>query len=317
MKNTNILDKRKIAEAANIIKNDGLVAFPTETVYGLGANALSDEACSNIFRIKERPINNPLIVHVASVEQAMEIAEFNEDAIKLTKFWAGPLTLVLPQKISKIHISKLVTAGLNTIAIRIPAHPVALKLLALSVCPIAAPSANKSGMLSSTTAHHVRQNFGDAVFTLDSNQKTTYGLESTIIDLSSNEPVVLRLGFITPDILSHFLKKEVKIALKTSKIKAPGMLLKHYAPKSSLRLNATALAQTEVGLNFGDSKLTSEGSINLSLRGELTEAAANLYEYLHILDDYAQANNLSIAVAPIQEEGVGFAINDRLKRAAE
>lgn len=306
-----------LKKAASIIKNGGLVAFPTETVYGLGADACSQEACLKIFEAKGRQSNNPLIVHVASVQDAKDIVHFNDDAEKLASLWPGPLTLVLPKKDNSM-LAECVTAGLNTVAIRIPADPIALSLIRDSGCPIAAPSANKSGSLSSTNYEHVRKNFGNEIFILTSNGNVTYGLESTIIDLTSSNATILRFGFITSDVLEKLLGKKVEIASKLSEIKAPGMLLKHYAPKTKLRLNADALQTSEVGLNFGNSQLNSVGSMNLSYNADIIEAAANLFDYLHILDEFCQKNNInSIAVADIPNIGIGLAINDRLSRAAE
>ncbi len=306
-----------IKKAANIIKNSDLVAFPTETVYGLGADACSQEACLKIFEAKGRPANNPLIVHVASVQEAKDIVHFNDDAENLASLWPGPLTLVLPKKDNAI-LAECVTAGLNTVAIRIPADPIALNLIRESGCPIAAPSANKSGTLSSTSYEHVKKNFGDEIFILASNGNATYGLESTIIDLTSLKPTILRFGFITPSVLEKVLGREVFIASKLSEIKAPGMLLKHYAPKTQVRLNADVLRNSEVGLNFGKSQLNAGGSMNLSDSKDMIEAAANLFDYLHNLDEFCQKNNLNtIAVASIPNTGIGLAINDRLSRAAE
>lgn len=307
-----------LKKAASIIKNSDLVAFPTETVYGLGADACSQEACLKIFEAKGRPANNPLIVHVASVQEAKDIVHFNDDAEKLANLWPGPLTLVLPKKDNAI-LAQCVTAGLNSVAIRIPADPIALNLIRESGCPIAAPSANKSGTLSSTSYEHVRKNFGDEIFILPSNGNATYGLESTIIDLTSPKPTILRFGFITPAVLEKVLGREVFIASKLSEIKAPGMLLKHYAPKTKVRLNADgALRSSEVGLNFGKSKLNGLGSLNLSDGADMIEAAANLFDYLHNLDEFCQKNNINtIAVAPIPNTGIGLAMNDRLSRAAE
>jgi L-threonylcarbamoyladenylate synthase len=306
-----------IKKAASIIKNSDLVAFPTETVYGLGADAYSQEACLKIFEAKGRPANNPLIVHVASVQEAKDIVHFNDDAENLASLWPGPLTLVLPKKDNAI-LAECVTAGLNTVAIRIPADPIALNLIRESGCPIAAPSANKSGTLSSTSYEHVRKNFGDEIFILGSNGNATYGLESTIIDLTSPKPTILRFGFITPSVLEKVLGREVFIASKLSEIKAPGMLLKHYAPKTKIRLNADVLRNSEVGLNFGKSQLNAGGSMNLSDSKDMIEAAANLFDYLHNLDEFCQKNNINtIAVASIPNTGIGLAINDRLSRAAE
>ena len=306
-----------INKAAQIIKQGGLVAFPTETVYGLGADASNQQACLNIFHTKGRPSNNPLIVHVDSIEKAKELVEFNDDAIKLVEFWPGPLTMVLPKK-AGAGLADCVTAGLPTVAIRIPADKTAMELINSSGCPIAAPSANKSGRLSTTTYQHVKESFGDDIFILQSYNKTSYGLESTIIDLSTSTPTILRYGFITPDAIKNVLKKEIAIASTLSEIKAPGMLHKHYAPRTKLRLDAINLRDGEVGLNFANSELNTNGSMNLSKNGDLIEAAANLFDYLHQLDKFALEHNFTtIAVAKIPDTGVGLAINDRLRRAAE
>ena len=270
-----------IKQAVKIIKAGGLVAFPTETVYGLGADAFNQQACLNIFRTKGRPGNNPLIVHIASLKQAEQIADFNDDALKLAEFWPGPLSLVLPKK-ENSQLAASVSAGLETIAVRIPSDKMALKLIEASGHPIAAPSANKSGRLSSTTYEHVKNNFGNEVFVLNSNQGSSYGLESTIVDLTTTVPTILRYGFITPGAMESTLGKKVVIASRLSKIKAPGMLHQHYAPHVKLRINAGTLEEGEVGLNFADSKLDAPGSLNLSSSGDLSEAAANLFDYLPV-----------------------------------
>ncbi|MDP5110674.1 MAG: L-threonylcarbamoyladenylate synthase [Rickettsiaceae bacterium] len=304
-------------EAATIIKNGGVVAFPTETVYGIGADATSQSACLSIYKAKERPGHNPLIVHVNSIEQVKVYAEFNNNAQKLSKFWPGPLTMVL-KKVQNSGLADCVTAGLDTVAIRIPAYTIAKNLIKQSECPIAAPSANKSGRLSPTSYDHVYDDFRDSIAIIKDKRSSTYGLESTIIDLSTDTPTILRLGFITPEILEESLGEKVKIASKLSKVKAPGMLLKHYAPRTKLRLNASTLLEGEIGLNFAGSSLVSEASLNLSISGDLAEAAANLFNYLHQLDKYAVKHKIkSIAVAPIPNKSIGLAINDRLSRAAE
>ena len=306
-----------IKQAAAIIQNGGIVAFPTETVYGIGADATSQSACLGIYKAKGRPSHNPLIVHVNSIEQVKIYAEFNDNAQKLSKFWPGPLTMVL-KKAQNSGLADCVTAGLDTVAIRIPAHTIAKDLIKQSECPIAAPSANKSGRLSPTNYDHVYDDFKDSIAIIKDKNSSTYGLESTIIDLSTDIPTILRLGFITPAMIEESLGKHVKIASKSSKVKAPGMLLKHYAPRTKLRLNANALLAGEIGLNFAKSSLVSEASLNLSISGSLVEAAANLFNYLHQLDKYAIKHKIkSIAVAPIPNKAIGLAINDRLSRAAE
>ena len=305
-----------IAEAVKLIQAGELVAFPTETVYGLGANAFNEEACLKIYQAKGRPSNNPLIVHVASLEQAEELAIFNKEAYLLSKLWPGPLTMVLPRRNSS-RLAECVTAGLSTVAIRVPAHRVARDLIIQSGVPIAAPSANKSGYLSPTSHRHVKAGFkSESVFVIDSETTTKYGLESTIIDLSTSVPTILRFGFITPQIIEQIIDRQVEIATKSSAIKAPGMMYTHYAPKTPIRINAISLEEGEIGLNFGGSKLNSKGSLNLSPTGDLAIASANLFSYLHTLDDYARVNSLQrIAIAPIPNESIGLAINDRLIRA--
>jgi len=305
-----------ITEAVKLILAGELVAFPTETVYGLGANAFNQDAFIKIYQAKGRPSNNPLIVHVASLEQAEELAIFNKEAYLLSKLWPGPLTMVLPRRNSS-RLAECVTAGLPTVAIRVPAHRVAYDLITQSKVPIAAPSANKSGYLSPTSHRHVKAGFkSENVFIIDSETTTKYGLESTIIDLSTSMPAVLRFGFITPQVIEQIIDKHVEIAMKSSTIKAPGMMYAHYAPKTPIRINAISLEEGEVGLNFGDSKLNAKGSLNLSPSGDLAIAAANLFDYLHRLDDYARANLLQrITIAPIPNESIGLAINDRLIRA--
>ncbi|CAF3793973.1 unnamed protein product [Rotaria magnacalcarata] len=309
-------DMEIIAKAAKIINAGGLVSFPTETVYGLGANAFSQEACLKIYEAKGRPSNNPLIVHVTGLEQAEELAIFNKDAYLLNKLWPGPLTMVLPKK-NNSKLAACVTAGLDTVAIRVPAHKVAKDLILQSGVPIAAPSANKSGYLSATSHEHVKDSFkNDEIFIIESESKTLYGLESTIIDLSTSVPTILRFGFVTKQVIEQIISKEVAIATKSSAIKAPGMMHLHYAPTTPIRINAKSLEEGEVGLNFGNSQLDNKGSLNLSHEGNLIDAAANLFSYLHILDNYAKKNSIKkIAVAPIPNESIGLAINDRLTRA--
>lgn len=309
--------KDQIKQAAKLLKEGQLVIFPTETVYGIGADATNQEACLKIFRAKSRPSNNPLIVHVASIEAAKELAIFNEDANKLATLWPGPISLVLPSaKNSKIAPS--VQAGLSSIAIRVPMHKIAQTLLSESSVPIAAPSANISGKLTSTTQKQVAEYFADSeICILSDDMPCEVGLESTIIDLSTEQPTILRHGFFTQEFLSSYLNKEVAIAHAGSKVKAPGMLLRHYSPKCAIRLNASNIEQGELGLNYGDSQLESAFSLNLSVSGNLQEAASNLFHFLYLLDNYASQHNYKvIAVAPVPNFEVGVAINDRLSRAA-
>jgi L-threonylcarbamoyladenylate synthase len=308
----------EIKLAAENIKLGKLVAFPTETVYGLGADATNEEACKKIFAIKNRPNINPLIVHVASLDQAESLGQFNDDTVLLSKLWPGPLTIIMNLKPSS-NIAKSVLAGLTTIALRIPAHPIAIELIKRAECPIAAPSANPSGYISPTSAQHVLNHFAkdDNLFVLHGNN-SEYGLESTIIDITTEIPTILRYGFITPSTLESILRKKIAVYNKLSSIKAPGMLDKHYSPRVQVRLNAKHLEEGEIGLNFGNSNLHGNYSLNLSSSGNLTESASNLYSMLRKLDDYAILHHaLRIAIAPIPNQGVGLAINDRLVRACQ
>ena len=304
-------------QAINFLKSGNVVAFPTETVYGLGASASNEEACQKIFRIKGRPNINPLIVHVASISEAESIGEFNEDAKKLaSSFWPGPLSIVVPLKRSA-NIAASVLAGLNTVALRIPAHNIALELIRESGLPIAAPSANPSGYISATAFQHVQEHFVNTkdVFILQDMSNSKYGIESTIVDCSSSDITLLRSGFITKESLEMVINKKINLMPSLMQIKAPGMMEKHYAPKTKVRLNASSLRPNEIGLNFANSKLLGNFSLNLSEAGDLLEAASNLYSALRTLDNYA--DKTGIAVAAIPSIGIGAAINDRLTRAAK
>lgn len=302
--------------AAKALRQDQVVAFPTETVYGLGASALSFDACQKIYDLKSRPSFNPLIVHVASLESARLIGDFADIAIKLAKkFWPGPLTIVVKLKKSA-KIAPNVTAGLDTIAIRMPAHLTANKLLQLVDIPIAAPSANISGYVTSTSAHHVLSDFADKnLHVLSSDESNQHcGLESTIID-TTEKLTILRSGVILPADIQEACGIWPDVYCKsTSSPKSPGMLVAHYSPTSRLRLNVDKLKNDEVGLDFNN-QLTSD--FILSNSGNLNEAAFNLYTLLREADRYALAKGLGgIAVAKIPHLGIGIAINDRLIRAA-
>lgn len=310
-----------LKQAAKFIQLGNVVAFPTETVYGLGADASNEQACQKIFKIKKRPSINPLIVHVATMRQAKTIGEFNADALKLSNiFWPGPLSIVVPLK-SGANITRSVLAGLTMVALRIPSHNIALELIRKSGTAIAAPSANPSGYISSTALEHVKEHFLDEkdVFILGDNLndcKCQYGIESTIVDTTTNNLTILRDGFITKEAIEEVLGKKLDKTPSLVQIKAPGMMNKHYSPRVKVRLNAESLEPNEVGLNFANSKLEGNFSLNLSLTGDLIIAASNLFANLRILDNYAELNGLAIAVASIPEIGIGVAINDRLKRAA-
>jgi L-threonylcarbamoyladenylate synthase len=310
--------EESIREAAGIIKAGGLVGLPTETVYGLAANACDGLAVAKIFEAKGRPAFNPLIVHVASIADAEKLAVFNDHAHAIvTALWPGPLTIILPRR-KDSGISELATAGLPTIALRMPAHDIARKVIAASGVPVAAPSANASGTLSPTSAQHVAESLGNSVDLILAAGSSSVGLESTVLDLSGDAPAVLRPGGVTPDDVMRVLGIKPLIDDGVhDKPKSPGQLLRHYAPNTKLRLNAAKPETGEAFLAFGPTMLT-RGKIdpavkNLSANGDLHEAAANLFGFLHELD---KGHYTGIAVSKIPDEGLGLAINDRLRRAA-
>jgi L-threonylcarbamoyladenylate synthase len=296
----------EIARLAALLKAGEVVAFPTETVYGLGADAGNPDAVLKIYETKGRPRFNPLIVHCADLAMAEALVEFSPLARKLTPFWPGPLTLVLPRK-PGARLSDIVTAGLDTVGIRIPDHPLAQALIRAAGVPLAAPSANPSGKLSPTTAEQVNKAFQGLVPVLDGGPSTS-GVESTI--LAVNGIVTqLRAGALPREAIESVLQQPVLSAGTDSAIVAPGMLASHYAPNAHLRLNAIAPEPGESWLGFGPGP---DGGMNLSPSGDLHEAARKLFSMLHHLDETATR----IAVAPIPETGLGEAINDRLRRAA-
>ncbi|MBV9571676.1 MAG: threonylcarbamoyl-AMP synthase [Alphaproteobacteria bacterium] len=305
-------DRRGIACAADVLRKGGLVAFPTETVYGLGADATNDNAVAGIFEAKGRPRFNPLIVHVLDFDAAAKLAELAPAAVQLAeRFWPGPLTLVVPRKLN-CPLSLLASAGLDTIALRVPAHPVARALLASSELAIASPSANRSGHVSPTTAHHVADDFGARVdFILDGG-RTAHGIESTVVGFAGDSAVLLRPGAVVREDI-----EEIAGALGAfgpDRVSSPGQLASHYAPQTPLRLNADAVLPGEVLLAFGPRVSDTEGIVrNLSRSGDLKEAAANLFAMLRELD---VSGAQCIAVMPIPDHGLGEAINDRLRRAA-
>jgi len=315
-----------LKEAATIIREGGLVAFPTETVYGLGANALDGRAVAGIFAAKNRPSFNPIIVHVAAREDAARYVEVDARAAALVAaFWPGPLTLILPKKDSS-GISDLVSAGLPTIAIRMPKHPVALALIEQAGVPIAAPSANASGEPSATTPRHVQDSLGDKIPLILAGGACMVGLESTVLDLSGDMPVIVRPGAITADDLVPYLGDVTYDLGDHTAPKSPGQLLKHYAPSLPVRLKAVDVDEGEALLAFGSTKfmglrgggfahqLPDTMFLNLSENADLTEAAANLFSMLRDLDNPAHKG---IAVMDIPDTGLGIAINDRLRRAAQ
>lgn len=316
-----------IAQAAERLRAGGLVALPTETVYGLGADATNDRAVAAIFEAKGRPTFNPVIVHVATRAQAEEIVDFDIRARLLAElFWPGPLTMILPRKEGSA-VSLLCSAGLPTVAVRCPSHPVARQLITALGRPIAAPSANASGTLSPTTPQHVAQSLGEKAGMILAGGKAAVGLESTVVDLSGAVPVMLRPGGVTLDELQmHLGEVQVELEAVNDKPKSPGQLLRHYAPRTALRLHAVDVREGEALLAFGSlkfmgmqgggfakQKLPDGWLMNLSETGDLNEAAANVFAMLHALDDCGAK---TIAVMNIPDTGLGLAINDRLKRAA-
>jgi L-threonylcarbamoyladenylate synthase len=300
-----------IAEAARLLRDGRLVAFPTETVYGLGANALDEPAVSAIFAVKGRPQFNPLIVHVRNREEAERLAIITPAAGRLADaFWPGGLTLVLERR-EPSKLSLLVSAGLDTVALRVPAHPIAKALLISAGVPIAAPSANRSGRLSPTTAAAVKDELdGDVTLILDGGPCPA-GLESTIIGFDGDTPVLLRPGAVTREDVQSVVGPLGAVA--DDRVRAPGMLKSHYAPRARLRLDAEELRAGEALLAFGPNVPAGAGIVcNLSPSGNLHDAAANLFAMLRRLDAQTEA----IAVMPIPHHGLGEAINDRLARAA-
>jgi L-threonylcarbamoyladenylate synthase len=291
-----------VEEAAGIIRAGGIVAVPTETVYGLAADARDSAAVARIYAAKGRPSFNPLIVHVPDLATAERIALFDADARALAaRFWPGPLTLVLPVR-AEAGIASLVTAGLDTIALRVPAHRAMQALLAASGAPLAAPSANASNGISPTRAAHVAASLGGAVSLILDDGATATGVESTIVAGRA----ILRPGPVTAEMLGEVLSVA---AGTTAHVSAPGQLATHYAPRKPLRLAAVAREAGEWLIGFG----AVEGDDTLSSTGDLEEAAARLFDALHRAD---ACDRERIAVAPIPETGIGVAINDRLRRAA-
>ncbi|MBV8976560.1 MAG: threonylcarbamoyl-AMP synthase [Alphaproteobacteria bacterium] len=297
-----------IADAAHRLRAGGLVAFPTETVYGLGADATDGEAVAAIFAAKGRPRFNPLIVHVEDLEQAERLARLPDAARRLARaFWPGALTLVAPRK-ADCAVSLLASAGLDTLALRAPSHAVARALLKETGRPLAAPSANASGRVSPTTAAHVADELGDRIDLILDGGTAMLGIESTVIGFVDGRATLLRPGAVLRDDIEALVGP---LAAPAAAILAPGQLESHYAPRARLRLNAKDAGNGEVLLGFGPeapSKVT-----NLSAGGDLKEAAANLFAMLRALD---ASGAKAIAVMPVPDTGLGEAINDRLRRAA-
>ena len=314
-------DENLIADAAALIRKGGLVAMPTETVYGLAADAGDDDAVARIFEAKGRPRFNPLIAHVANRAMAARYAEITPLAERLIDaFWPGALTLVLPRR-ADCALSLLVSAGLDTVALRAPNHPIAQRLIAAADRPLAAPSANRSGTVSPTRADHVRQSLGNAADMILDGGPCSVGVESTIVKVDGDAAVLLRPGGIARAEIEAVVGAPLAAPARTAKPEAPGMLTSHYAPAAPLRLNAAAPRTGEAFLGFGavagDRAGDASYALNLSPAGNLREAAANLFAYMRRLDALCAAHGLAgIAAAPVPPEGLGEAINDRLTRAA-
>jgi len=309
-------DAAGIAHAALLLRAGDLVAFATETVYGLGADASNAQAVAAIYTAKGRPQFNPLICHFPDMDSAFAHVVADERALALAAaFWPGPLTLVLLRR-AESRISSLAAAGLPTIAVRVPAHATARALLGTAGVPIAAPSANVSGRLSPTTAEHVLTDLGGRIAAVLDSGPARIGLESTIVDLSGPRPVLLRPGGLTLEALEATIGR-IDVAGTSDAISAPGMMISHYAPRQTVRLNASAPARDEAWLGFGPGSAEGPAHLNLSKTGDLAEAAASLFDALHALEKLAASHGLTrIAVAPIPWCGLGAAINDRLARAA-
>jgi len=307
-------DRGAVIAAARVLGEGGLVAFPTETVYGLGADATDGTAVARLYAAKGRPRFNPLIAHVSDMAAARGLARFNIDAEALARtFWPGPLTLVLP-KARGCTVSDLATAGLDTIAVRVPDHPVAQDVLRALGKPVVAPSANQSGNVSPTTAAHVLADLAGRIDLIIDGGPASVGVESTIV-ACLDTPTLLRPGGVSRDAIEHVLGHSLADAEQSGEAPlAPGMLASHYAPKTLLRLNAVDVRPGEALLAFGsDAPKGAAKALNLSASGDLVEAAAALFSHLRTLDAGGFA---AIAVMPIPHAGLGEAINDRLARAA-
>ena len=310
-------DAAAVADAARILRAGGLVAFPTETVYGLGADATDDDAVARIFTAKNRPRTNPLIVHCLTLEEVAAQVVVTRDAEALAaRFWPGPLTLVLHRR-AEATLSPLVGGGGETIAMRLPRGRVAQDLIAATARPIAAPSANRAGTVSPTTADHVARALGDRIDLILDGGACPVGIESTVLDLTGAHPTVLRPGGVTAEDIAQVLGRRPSAAADPGSgkpVAAPGLLGRHYAPGRPLRLDARRVHAGEALLAFGPHPPRGAAhSLNLSPTGDLTEAAANLFAMLRALDD---PRFDAIAVMPVPNTGFGRAINDRLRRAA-
>jgi L-threonylcarbamoyladenylate synthase len=314
---TRIFDPREngITAAAAVLSAGGLIAFPTETVYGLGADARNGQAVARVYQAKGRPNFNPLIVHVANLELAKQFAHFNDLALDLAAaFWPGPLSLVLPLRPDH-GLSELVTAGLDSVAIRIPQHPTAQALLKAFGGPLAAPSANPSGRISPTEASHVMEDMDGLIDGVIDGGACAVGLESTILKVTDTHVSLLRAGGVSVEDIAQVIDRDIATPDDPAIPQSPGQLKSHYAPRTQVRLNAKTIETNEVLLSFGPD--CNAAAMNLSKSGDLIEAASNLFAYLRKMDSIAlDAGANAIAVSPVPMKGLGLAINDRLTRAA-
>ena len=315
MSNIYDISAENISKAADVIKNGGLVAFPTETVYGLGANVYLSNAVARIFSAKQRPQFDPLISHIADINFLPEYAQTDDRVMSIARhFWPGPLTLILKRKDSNPSID-LACSGLPNIAVRMPSHPVALQLIKESGVPIVAPSANKFKSISPTTAYHVQESLGDKVDMILDGGACTIGVETTIIDLTGKNIVILRAGGLSKEALEDFTGEKILLnETSSSQPKAPGQLLKHYAPSLPLRINVAEddVRDDEFFIAFG--KVSRPANLNLSEKGDLCEAASHLFAYLREAEKHTEYKG--IAMSPVPQDGLGLAINDRIRRAS-
>lgn len=307
-------NEKNLQQAAETIKNGGLVAFPTDTVYGLGANVYDGKAIASIFEAKGRPTFDPLISHIAEIDFLKEYATTDERVMDLAKhFWPGPLTFVLKRK-DNISSLDLVCSGLPNIAVRMPNHQLALRLIKAAGVPIAAPSANRFKCISPTTAQHVQESLGDKVDMILDGGPCKIGVETTIIDLTTPQIVMLRAGGLSKEELEEYTGEKVYISHgDPNKPSAPGQLLKHYAPRMPMRINVSEddVKEDEFFIGFGKVK---KANLNLSPSGNLNEAAANLFAYMREAETHQEYKG--IAMSPIPQTGLGLAINDRIRRAS-
>jgi L-threonylcarbamoyladenylate synthase len=312
-------DARGVARAAALIREGALVAFGTETVYGLGADATDDHAVAGIFAAKGRPRFNPLITHHADTDAAFSDTLATDLARRLAgAFWPGPLTLILPRK-NGSRVSLLASAGLDTLAVRVPGHKVALALLRQVGRPVAAPSANRSGRISPTTAEHVMNELSGRIAAVLNCDACAVGVESTVLDLASDEPTLLRPGGVTVEAIEAEIGPVLLRPAGTVSevLRSPGLMTSHYAPRTQIRLEAVSVEPDEALLAYGEAIPGAGVTFNLSETSDLTDAAACLFAGLHSLDEISVARGLRcIAVMPVPDRGIGRAINDRLRRAA-